>query len=419
MKFRFKKVGFVFIQKVIVIFLVFSLGVILGAKYRVEEFIPFFDLENKKINFSLVNASQPSEYKDVNFAQFWEVWSILEKDYLDNKKLNPQKMVQGAIGGMTSALGDPYTMYLPPADDKRAAESLAGSFYGVGIELGYIKNTIAVVAPLKGMPAETAGVKAGDLILHVKDESKNLDEDTTGWTLNDAVDKIRGKKGSKVLLTLFRPDENNQSFDLEVKRDEIVIPSVELSFIERDGKQVAHLVLSRFGDRTKDEWDEAVEKILQKQKELAGILLDLRNNPGGYFEGSIDVASDFIDNDVVVSQEGKYFSQDYRSEGEARLKNLPLLVLVNRGSASASEIVAGALRDDLGAKLIGENTFGKGTVQDRRELADGGGLHVTVAKWILPKGSWIHETGIKPDIEVKDDAATEADEVIERAMQEL
>jgi len=158
---------------------------------------------------------------------------------------------------------------------------------------------------------------------------------------------------------------------------------------------------------------------LQKQKELAGILLDLRNNPGGYFEGSIDVASDFIDNDVVVSQEGKYFSQDYRSEGEARLKNLPLLVLVNRGSASASEIVAGALRDDLGAKLIGENTFGKGTVQDRRELADGGGLHVTVAKWILPKGSWIHETGIKPDIEVKDDAATEADEVIERAMQEL
>jgi len=310
-------------------------------------------------------------------------------------------------------------MYLPPEDDKRAAESLAGAFYGVGIELGYIDRTVAVVAPLKGMPAEQAGVESGDLIIHIKDEGKGLDEDTSKWTLNDAVNKIRGERGTTVILTLLRPESSLETFEVSIVRDQILIPSVELDFVEHGGKKAAHITLSRFGERTNAEWEETVSEVLAQKSSLAGIVLDMRNNPGGFFDGAIDISSEFIDNDVVVSQQGKFSKQAFKTNGEARLKDFPLAVLVNRGSASAAEIVAGALRDDLGIQLVGEKTFGKGTVQDRRELSSGGGLHVTVAKWVLPSGDWIHKEGLPVDVEVKDDGETEEDEVILKAIEVL
>ncbi|MBD3279309.1 MAG: PDZ domain-containing protein [Candidatus Pacebacteria bacterium] len=363
-------------------------------------------------------ATQPGE--KVNFDAFWEVWALLEDRYLESEKMEPNKMVHGAIAGMTAAIGDPYTIYLPPKDNQRSGEDLAGSFYGVGIELGYIDETLAVVAPLKGTPADHAGIQAGDLILNVKDEQKDLDESTAGWSLNEAVEKIRGPKGSPVTLTLYRKNNGNKPFEITVNRGEIIVETVELSWLEKDGQKIAHLRVFRFGERTKVEWDQAVEEILSQGSQLSGVILDLRNNPGGFFDRSIDLASDFVaKGQIVVSQKSKYDQQDFYSNGTGRLIKIPVVVLVNRGSASASEILAGALRDQKGTKLIGEKTFGKGTIQDRLEVSNGGGVHVTVGRWLLPKGDWIHDEGIPVSVEVTDDPETENDEVLDRALDEF
>ncbi len=360
-----------------------------------------------------LTGNPKSADSSVNFNTFWEVWGYLEKEYLEPEKLDADKMVHGAIAGMTASLGDPYTAYLPPEDNQRSGEDLAGSFYGVGIELGYVDGTLAAIAPLKESPAERAGVIAGDLILHVKDEKTGLDEDTTGWSLSKAVNNIRGGKGEPVTLTLFRKDDPEKgSFEVEIVRDEIIVKSVELEFVEHSGKKVAHLSISRFGERTTAEWDEAVNQILAEKASLAGVVLDMRNNPGGFFDTSITVASDFFKNGIVVSQKGKVQTQDFRAKGQARLVGMKTVVLVNKGSASASEIVAGAIKDNTGAKLVGTQTFGKGTVQDRVELSNGGGIHITIGRWLMPKGEWIHSEGIPVDLEVKDDPETEQDEVL-------
>lgn len=356
----------------------------------------------------------------VDFNTFWEVWGLLERDYLDHDKLDATKMVDGAISGLAGSLDDPYTMYLSAEDNERSSEDLAGKFYGVGIELGYIDQVLAVVSPLKDSPADKAGIKPGDLIIHVKDDAANLNADTAGWSLSEAVNHIRGKKGTAIQLTLVRKDHNdNKPFDVSLTRDEIIVKSVTLEFAEYAGKRVAHLSLSKFGERTMDEWDVAVAEILKQRSNIKGIVLDMRNNPGGFFDTSIEVASDFIKSDVVVTQKSKLRSEDYESTGSFRLGGIPLVILVNRGSASASEIVAGALRDDLQVKLVGEKTFGKGTVQDRRDLSNGGGLHITVGRWLLPKGSWIHKEGIPVDIEIKDNPDTKEDEVLQKGIEIL
>lgn len=431
MKFKVSKL-LNFVTALLLIFL----GTILGYRYAITGSLPaniklkfldrmaagnsvFFKGSDSNLS-NLMNADNPASLKELDFQTFWQVWRLLETEYLDSSKIDQTKMVDGAIGGLTASLGDPYTMYLPYQDNQKSGEDLAGSFYGVGIELGYKDGTLAVVAPLDGSPASRAGIQAGDLILNVKDKIKGLDQNTTGWSLDEAVKNIRGQKGTQVALTLWRQDYNdNQPFDVEIQRDEIIVESVTLDFIEDEGQKIAHLKLSRFGDRTASEWDQAVAKI-KAEKGINGLILDLRNNPGGYFDTSIILASDFIKKgDTVVSQKGKYSSQDFVSKGTLRLAEYPLLILVNKGSASASEILAGALRDDLGAKLVGEKTFGKGTVQDRRELNNGAGIHITIARWLLPKGDWIHEEGIPVDVEVKQDYETEADEVLDRAVQEF
>ena len=309
-------------------------------------------------------------------------------------------------------------MYLPPDDNKRSGENLNGSFYGVGIELGYIDGTLAVIAPLDDTPAVKAGIEAGDLILHVKDEKKNIDEDTLNWSLEEAVNNIRGERNTPITFTLYREDATS-TFDVTVRRDEILIETVKVEFKEFEGKNIALLRVGKFGGRTGEEWDTAVAQIKAASPKVDGIVLDLRNNPGGYFDTSIELASDFIKSGVVVSQKDKYTQQDFRSIGTARLKDYPLVVLVNKGSASASEILAGALRDDLGVKLIGEQTFGKGTVQDRKAVSNGGGIHITVGRWLLPSGAWIHDEGIPVDIEVEQNRDTEEDEVLQRGLEEV
>jgi len=415
-------------RNLIIGILLFVLGVVVGQRYLEPGSFPLLKKTLSNATTDLVdtrtvsNLSTPDSLdEDIDFNQFWEVWQLLERDYIDPAKIDRQEMVYGAIRGMTAAVGDPYTMFLPPEQDKRAAEDLAGSFYGIGIELGYIDGILAVVAPLRGMPAEQAGIQAGDLILRVKDEAKNLDEETTDWSLSRAVDEIRGERGTKVQLTLLRPEANTEPFELSIPRDEIVIPSVELAFVEHNGRRVAHIILSRFGDRTEAEWDEAVSTILTEKKtgQVDGVLLDMRNNPGGYFDQAIRVASEFVRRGTIVSQKGRLTNIPYPAEGEARLTELPVVVLVNRGSASASEIVAGALRDLKETKLVGEQTFGKGTVQDRRHLSNGGGLHITIAKWLLPNGDNISDEGLPVTVEVQNNPETPEDEVVNRAIEEL
>lgn len=344
---------------------------------------------------------------NLDFSQFWQVWDTLEASYVDPGKIDSQKMVYGAIQGMTAALGDPYTMYLPPQDNKQSKEDLNGEFDGVGIQLGYKNGAVAVQTPLENHPAIKAGVKAGDLIVHIKDETRNIDKDTTGMTLEDAVQLIRGKRGTTVNLTFYR--EGKGTFEKTIVRETITMPSVELVFGDlKNGKweksdtgSVAWMRVYRFGDNTQEQWDQAVAQVTNRRSQTKGVVLDVRNNPGGFLQDAISLASDFIPEGTVVKQQGRSSSEVYSVSRRGRLLGMPLTVLINGGSASASEILAGALRDRLGAQLVGEKSFGKGTVQEAMDLGGGAGLHVTIAKWLLPNGDWIHEKGLTPAVEVK------------------
>lgn len=402
------------VRHLIIALLLVSLGGVIGYQMGRGKTLP---LVSSVAPAMLINAEQPAERKNVDFSQFWEVWSILEQTYLEPEKIDTQQQVYGAIQGMASSLEDPYTFYLPPSDQKRSAEDLAGAFFGVGIELGYTNGILSVTAPLKGSPAERQGIKAGDLILNISDTSKNLDKDTNGITLDEAVNLIRGERGVPVVLTIGREGQT-EPLTISIARDEIVVPSVELAFVEHANKKVAHIMLSRFGDRTDQEWDSIVTQIINEPN-LSGVLVDVRNNPGGYLDGAIDIASEFISDGVVVSQQGRDRTQKYTVTRQGRLTKLPVGVMINKGSASASEIVAGALRDRRQAPLIGENSYGKGTVQDALELDGGAGLHVTVARWLLPNGDWIHEKGIAPSVEAEDNADTQEDEVLLKAVESL
>jgi len=368
----------------------------------------------------LVDRTKPQSKAKINLDLFWEVWDKLEQSYLIKEDLKPQEMVWGAISGMTSALGDPYTVFLPPKENKATKEELNGLFEGIGIELGFKDKILAVIAPLAGTPAEAAGIRAGDYILRLKDEAKGIDRDTDGLSLPEAVEIIRGPKGSPIILTILREGEPEPK-EVEIVRDSIVIKSVELVWTGKN-QDIALVKLSRFGGQTEKEWNEAVNQILAKKQQVKGIILDLRNNPGGYLQGAVHFGGEFLrKGQVVVQQENSQGKiETYSVLKDGRLLSQKLIVLINSGSASSSEILAGALRDYQRAKIIGEKSFGKGTIQEALDLGGGAGLHITTAKWLLPKGQWVNETkGIVPDIEVKADKNTDKDVQLMRAIEEL
>jgi len=362
----------------------------------------------------VIERRKPAEKQEIEFSLFWEVWDRLEESFIDKTALKPGEMVYGAIKGMVAALGDPYTVFLPPEENKQAKEDLGGSFEGVGIQLGFKDGNLAVIAPLSGMPAERAGVRAGDLILKIEDK------ETTVVILPEAVRLIRGPKGTTIKLTLLHEGES-QPYEALITRETIIVPSVEAVF--EDG--VAHLKLMRFGERTNEEWDRAVEGIVSecqgvKVSGCQGVILDLRNNPGGYLTGSVFIASEFLDSGVVVIQElAKGTRETFSVNRQGKLTTLPLVVLVNNGSASASEIVAAALQEHGRAKIVGEPTFGKGTIQEAQDLTGGSGLHVTTARWLLPSGKSIDKKGLIPDNQIKDNPETEEDEQLEKALRIL
>jgi carboxyl-terminal processing protease len=358
------------------------------------------------------NLIQPASKTEVNLELFWDVWGRLENSFLIKEVLKPQEMVWGAIEGMVASLDDPYTVFLTPENNQQAKEDLNGAFEGVGIQLGYKDDQLAVMAPIKGMPAEKAGVKAGDYILKIDEK------EAVGMSLPEVVKLIRGIKGTKVTLTLMR-GKGNEPFAVTIIREEIIVPSVELEFKD----QVPVLGLTRFGDRTNQEWEMAVNEVVEKclrSTECPGMILDLRNNPGGYLQGSVFIASEFLSNGIVVQQESAQgLKESFSVNRRGKLTEIKLVVLVNEGSASASEIVAGALQDHKRATIVGEKTFGKGTIQEAQDLSGGAGLHITTARWLLPKGRSIDKSGITPDMEVVDDLGTEADEQLEKGLQVL
>lgn len=376
---------------------------ILGLSLAILFFGTGFSLGQKKITLNRLEKTASSEQKTVNLDLFWQVWDRLQVKFLDRKNLDPQKMVYGAIAGMVAASGDPYTVFLPPTENKETKDDLRGDFEGVGIQIGYNKDKlISVIAPLSGTPAEAAGLKPADIILKIVDEVQKVNKETYGLSLPEAVKLIRGPRGSQVKLTIQR-GEVKKPFEVTLKRDTIVVKSVEVRFT----KNVAVLKLSRFRERTYDEWQEAVNQIKNektKNKNFKGVILDLRNNPGGFLQGAVFVGSEFLASGVIVQQDsGADGTENFTVNRHGELLKDPLVVLINNGSASASEIVAGALKEAKRARLVGEKTFGKGTVQEAEDLPGGAGLHVTVSRWLLPSGASIDKEGVKPDVEVKND----------------
>lgn len=371
------------------------------------------------VKFPIVTISREvSPERDLDFSLFWRTWDTLEANYFDRSKLIPSEMVYGAIKGMVNAIGDPYTIFLPPSENRVVQEDLKGSFEGVGIQIGFRGNQLAVVAPLPDSPAEKAGVLAGDYIIGIKDELKEIDRGTVGITLPEAVQAIRGPAGSVVTLTLLR-NGSEEPITVDIVRTSIDIPSLILDFVGPN-ESIAHIKLLKFGGETKTEWERAVRDVLKKRN-LTGIILDVRNNPGGYLQGAVDVASEFLQNGsvVVIEEKSNGEKDEFKVERIGRFPDTPVVVLVNKGSASASEILAGALRDIRSVQLVGEPSFGKGTIQEPQQIENGAGLHITVARWLTPSGFWVDEGGLEPDVELEDDSETIEDEQLQEAIKLL
>lgn len=347
----------------------------------------------------------------VDFAQFWEVWDRVKQQYV-HQPTKDTDMFYGAIQGMVASLGDPYSIYLPPQQATSFTKNLEGELEGIGAEIGVKQNQLVVVSPIPGTPAMQAGLRTGDKILAIDKLS------TQGMDVNTAVSHIRGPATSSVELLIAR-DGWAKPKEIIIHRAKINVPSV---LYETKPGNVAYLRVLQFNDNTIPLFSKYVDQL--KASHANGLILDLRNNPGGYLDGAIAMASEWIKDGAVVSER---FS-DGRVEAHNalavvhRLAGMKTVVLINGGSASASEIVSGALKDQKAATLIGEKSFGKGSVQNYENFPDGSALKVTVAEWLTPNNVNINKTGITPDIEVKENFEQEAagqDSVIDKALQIL
>ncbi|MFH1509983.1 MAG: S41 family peptidase [Candidatus Nealsonbacteria bacterium] len=386
------KQNFVLFFLIILILITFSLGIWIGRNQVICQTCP-----PEKVDFSL----------------FWETWNKIEEKYVGKGELDAQEMIYGAIRGMVNSLGDPYTVFLEPEDTKLFIEDVKGSFEGVGMEIGIKDNQLQVIAPLEGTPAQKAGLKAGDKIVEIDGES------TAGITTDEAVKKIRGPKGTEVVLGIYR-ESWKEKRDVPIVRGVISIPS--LKFELRDDN-IAYIHLYQFSEAAAYDFREAVIDILESPTEK--IVLDLRNNPGGYLEVAQEIAGWFLEKGQVVTIEdfGEGREQElYKTNGSSKLVSYPIVILINEGSASASEILAGALRDNRDIILVGATSFGKGSVQELEKFSGGSSLKVTVAKWLTPNGDLIAGKGLEPDIEIEitqEDIDNEVDSQLDKAIEIL
>lgn len=360
----------------------------------------------KNFKPTVVNTSlgQP---KDVDFSNFWDAWKLVTDKYVGQYSV--QAMLHGAIEGMINSLGDPYSSFMEPGANQTFLEDLSGQIQGIGAEISLKDGKLLIVAPLDGSPAKNAGLKPQDEILEIDGLS------TSGMSLDEAISKIRGKSGTEVTLLINRPDFKAPQ-EFKIKRAVIIIKSVQW---EMKGN-IGYIKITQFGDDTSALAKQAADEIAAKNPHA--VVLDLRDDPGGYLDAAVDVASLFMNRGVVVKEQYKDGrTEDLQTTLAGTLAKYPVYVLANEGSASASEIVAGALRDDRGAKIIGKKTFGKGSVQELETLKDKSAVRLTIAKWLTPKGKTIDKEGIAPDIEVNlstEDQAVGRDPQLDRALAE-
>lgn len=346
--------------------------------------------------FEVINQKdQPGK---VDYSLLWKTMELLDQKYID-KPADQQKMLYGAVSGAVASLGDPYTVFMPPRELTNFKTQLAGSFGGIGAEVGQKNGNIVIIAPLDESPAEKAGVKAGDIVAAVNGEI------TSGWTVDQAVEKIRGPKGTDVTITFVR-EGLGKPLEVKITRDTIVIKSVKWEFKEVDSngskKKIAVISINEFGDNTVPLFNQAIQESLSNN--VDGIVIDLRNNPGGYLQSAVDLASNWLKKGelVVTEAHSDGSKKTYNANNSnPRFAGMKTVVLINGGSASASEILAGALKDHGMAKLIGEKSFGKGSVQELTDLPGGSALKVTIAKWLTPSGASINKNGLMPEIEIK------------------
>lgn len=368
------------------IFLAFIFGLIVGRQGSALKV-------NNNTNEAgqVYNKKEKPEFlkKDVNFNLFWDTWKLIEDNYV-KQPVGETDLLYGALAGSVASLGDPHSVFFDPKTTQDFTEELKGSFEGIGAEIAIKKDKLTVVAPLPDSPAEKAGIKAGDRVLAINGE------DTAGMSLDYAVNKIRGPKGTEVNLTISR-DGLEKVKEIKIVRETIKIQSVKWEMTKNN---IAHIELRYFNEDTSGDFSKAVLEIVAKNPK--GIILDLRNNPGGFLDTAISVASEWVEEGVVVyekSSDGHL--KENKANGRARFKDFPTVVLINQGSASGSEIVAGALKDHKLATLVGEKSFGKGSVQSLFPLEDGSSIKLTVALWLTPNQNQIDGQGIEPDVNVK------------------
>ena len=325
-----------------------------------------------------------------DLATAWEVWSLISQQHVDRGEFESEEFDEGAIRGILAALGDLHTNYVPPEAFQIDNEDLYGSFEGIGAHVRMNKDGWLVVSPMEGSPAEVAGLRSGDLILGVNGES------IEGLSLLEAVNKIRGPRGSDVTL-LVRHLGQIEEVELVVRRDRIDLPSVLVR--NRPEDRFAHIRLTTFYSDTPEDLADAIKE--QQANGAEGLILDVRDNPGGLLSSVVEVVSMFIDEGLILYElDGAGRRTDHRTRNPGQFADIPLVVLANRGSASASEIVVGALQDHDRAQVVGDTTFGKGSVNRLYRLGNGGGLYLTFAKWYTPDGRLIEGNGIEPDHEV-------------------
>ncbi|MEI7451919.1 MAG: S41 family peptidase [Candidatus Falkowbacteria bacterium] len=365
---------------VIVVLLVLFVTFVSGA----------YSAQRSNIVNILSSKEVSADTQGFDYNLYQTVLSSLKQSYVDKGKISDKDAFYGALKGMTASIGDPYTVFFDPKNNSDFKNDMAGTFEGIGAEIALKNDVITIVSPLDGMPAQKAGLRAGDQIYAVNGTS------TLGLSVDAVVRMIRGPKDTSVTVSVYRSGLDKPK-DYVINRGVITVKSVKTS-LRSDGLYV--VTVSAFNNDTRGLFDKAVGDILQKNPK--GIILDLRNNPGGYLDTAVAMASEWVEaGPVVIEKSGDGKENKYLSNGNARLKNFKTVILVNQGSASASEIVSGALRDYNKATLIGQKTFGKGSVQTLVDFADGSAVKVTIAKWFTPNGDSINEIGIEPNKKVE------------------
>ncbi len=404
---KFKKYFLVYIV-ILLILGSFAGGLFFGRSSIVQDNIALQQVEQT------ILSKYSDRSPEVDFSLFWDVWNLIDEEYI-YRPVDHEKMLYGAIQGALFALGDPYTQFLNPEETKEFNDELQGNLEGIGAEVGIRNNVLTVISPLKDSPAAIAGLKPRDVILEIDGTT------TADLTLTESVSLLRGPKGTNVIVLIEREGEDEVK-EITIERAAIDVKSVDFEMLNISDKDndIEYSEITQFGDKTADEFNNAITEILANNP--SGIILDLRNNVGGYFKTAVNIADEFLPEDNIIAIES--FSdgtrEDYVSTDNRRINDIPIVVLVNNGTASASEILAASLNENLGSKLVGEKTYGKGTVQVIENLKNDSSVKISIAEWLTPDSQNIEGIGIEPDISVElteDDYNDDKDPQLEKALE--